>query len=127
MRDPNDWDTVSPGFKLEPPIVRRSRGRPRNLKIRASQTHDKGSRLGVRNNKYKRCGGFGHIKRLCDGLVVHQVQKMQRKHKDDQVHDHEVQDIQPMHLDDEVHDHLVQELHDVHEILNCRHQVIPPR
>ena len=33
MRDPNDWDTVSPGFKLEPPIVRRSCGRPRNLKI----------------------------------------------------------------------------------------------
>ena len=113
MRDPNDWDTVSSGFKLEPPIVRRSRGRPRNLKITTSQTQDKCSKLGVRNNKCKRCGGFGHIKRLYDSLVVHEVEEMQRKHEDDQVHDHEVQDTQLMHLDDQVHDHLVQEIHDV--------------
>ena len=69
MVDVHDWEIVNPGFKLEPPILRRPPGRPRKLRIKAS--HEKGSRLGARRRKCKRCGGLGHIKRLCKNPVPH--------------------------------------------------------
>ena len=71
MADENDWEIVDPGFKLQPPVLRRPPGRPRKLRIEAST--DKGSRLGARKRKCKRCGRFGHIKRLCKNPVTHDI------------------------------------------------------
>ena len=69
MADVHDCEIVIPRFKLEPPILRRPPGRPRKLRIKAS--HEKGSRLGARQRKCKRCGGLGHIKRVCKNPVPH--------------------------------------------------------
>ena len=69
MVDVHDWEIVNPGFKLEPPILRRPPGRPRKLRIKAC--HEKVSRLEARQRKCKRCGGLGHIKRLCKNPVPH--------------------------------------------------------
>ena len=67
IADENDWEIVDPGFKLEPPVLRRPPGRPRKERTEAFTA--KGSRLGARKRKCKRCGGLGHIKRLCKNPV----------------------------------------------------------
>ena len=121
MNDANDWQVVSPGFKLEPPILRWATGRPRKLMLKAS-SHDKGSRLGIRKNKCKLCGGFGHVKRLCENPDQHEVLRM---HDYDQVHDHRLYEI---HDDHEVREmpqyHQALEMQDV-KSRNCRHQLNP--
>ena len=71
MADENNWEIVDPGFKLQPPVLRRPPGRPRKLRIEAST--DKCPRLGARKRKCGRCGGFGHIKRLCKNPVPHDL------------------------------------------------------
>ena len=45
LTDLNDWEVVNPGFKLEPPILRKPPGRPKNKTIEGS--HEKVPRLGA--------------------------------------------------------------------------------
>ncbi|KAM3214109.1 hypothetical protein ACQJBY_066498 [Aegilops geniculata] len=60
------WDIVDPGFKLQAPVLRRPKGRSRKTRIRSSA---EGVGLGPRKRKCKRCGGFGHIARICKNPV----------------------------------------------------------
>jgi hypothetical protein len=49
MADESDWEIVNPGFKLEPPILRRPHGSPKKKMIEAS--YEKVPRLRSRKNK----------------------------------------------------------------------------
>ena len=62
----HQWDFVDPGFVLQPPVQGRAPGRPRKVRIRSSS---EGSGLGPRKRKCKRCGGLGHIARICKNAV----------------------------------------------------------
>jgi hypothetical protein len=60
----DQWTIIDPGFKLHAPVLVRPPGRPRKNRIRSSA--EGGTR---RRRKCKRCGGLGHIARICTNPV----------------------------------------------------------
>ena len=66
MTDKSQWAKINVGFKLYPPLLKRSAGRPRSRRIKGME--EGGS--GKRKYRCKRCGQFGHIKKTCNEPVA---------------------------------------------------------
>ena len=66
MTDKAQWAKGNIGFKLHPPLLKRSAGRPRSRRIKGME--EGGS--GKRKYRCKRCGQFGHIKKTCNEPVA---------------------------------------------------------
>nr|AAG59656.1 putative mutator transposable element [Oryza sativa Japonica Group]AAK50596.1 hypothetical protein [Oryza sativa Japonica Group] len=65
MPDKSLWDKVDTGFKMWPPILKRSAGRPRTRKFIGVE--EGGS--GKKRRRCKRCHGFGHLQKTCNEPV----------------------------------------------------------
>lgn len=67
MPDKKMWEKVDTGFKLLPPILKRSAGRPRTRRFIGVE--EGGS--GKKRRKCKRCHGYGHLQKTCNEPVYH--------------------------------------------------------
>ncbi len=65
MPDKCLWEKVDTGFKMWPPILKRSAGRPRTRKFIGVE--EGGS--GKKRRRCKRCHGFGHLQKTCNEPV----------------------------------------------------------
>ncbi|EEC83548.1 hypothetical protein OsI_29170 [Oryza sativa Indica Group] len=65
MTDNSQWQKVNVGFKLYPPILKRSAGRPRSRRLKGVEEVCSGKR----KHRCKRCGQFGHIMKTCNEPV----------------------------------------------------------
>lgn len=65
MTDNSQWQKVNVGFKLYPPILKRSAGRPRSRRLKGVEEGCSGKR----KHRCKRCGQFGHIMKTCNEPV----------------------------------------------------------
>jgi hypothetical protein len=65
MPDKSLWEKVDTGFKMWPPILKRSAGRPRTRRFIGVE--EGGS--GKRRRRCKRCHGFGHLQKTCNEPV----------------------------------------------------------
>ena len=65
MPDKSLWEKVDTGFKMWPPILKRSAGRPRTRRFIGVE--EGGS--GKKRRRCKRCHGFGHLQKTCNEPV----------------------------------------------------------
>ncbi|WVZ88391.1 hypothetical protein U9M48_034918 [Paspalum notatum var. saurae] len=65
MTDRTQWPRVDMGFKLWPPLLKRSAGRPRTRRIMGVE---EGGKI-KKQMKCKRCGQFGHMMKTCNETV----------------------------------------------------------
>ena len=63
MTDKSQWVTVDPGFKVKPPQMKRTSGRPRKERIPGCLE------LRTRRQKCKRCKQFSHQEMTCKGSI----------------------------------------------------------
>ena len=66
MTDRSQWPKVELGFKIWPPVLKRSAGRPRSRRIKSVQG---GGKKVTRQMQCKRCGQFDHMMKTCNETV----------------------------------------------------------
>ncbi|WVZ64280.1 hypothetical protein U9M48_013826 [Paspalum notatum var. saurae] len=65
MTDRKQWPQVNPGFKLWPPILKRTAGRPRERRYKSAA--EGGTQK--RTTRCKRCNQLGHMAKTCNEYV----------------------------------------------------------